>query len=35
MDISVYFDVLQHLCYCKDVNGLFNVVRIEHDPTQW
>ena len=23
------------LCYCKDVEGLFHAVAIDHDPTQW
>ncbi|KAI6646990.1 hypothetical protein LOD99_8989 [Oopsacas minuta] len=35
LDYSVYFDVIQDLCYCKDVNGLFDAVGIEHDPSQW
>jgi len=35
LDFSVYFDVAQDLCYCKDVNGLFNAIGIEHEPTQW
>jgi len=34
LDFSVYFEVVQDLCYCKDVNGLFNAVGIEHEPTQ-
>ncbi|KAI6646139.1 hypothetical protein LOD99_9490 [Oopsacas minuta] len=35
LDYSVYFDVIQGLCYYKDVNGLFDAVGIEHDPSQW
>jgi len=35
LDLSVYFEVVQDLCYCNDVNGLFNAVGIEHKPTQW
>ena len=32
---SVYFDVIEDLCYCKDVEVLFSAVGIDHDPTQW
>ena len=35
MEFSVYFDVIEDLCYCKDVEGLFCAVGIDHDPTQW
>ncbi|CAK8678326.1 unnamed protein product [Clavelina lepadiformis] len=35
LEFSVYFDVIKDLCYCKDVEGLFSAVGIEHDPTQW
>ena len=35
LEFSVYFDVIEDLCYCKDVEGLFGVVGIDHDPTQW
>ena len=35
LDFSVYFDVIEDLCYCKDVEGLFNAVGIDHNPTQW
>jgi len=34
LDFSVYFDVVQGFCYCKDVNGLINAIGIEHEPTQ-
>ena len=37
-EFSVYFDVIDDLCYCKDskdVEGLFSAVGIYHDPTQW
>ena len=34
MEFSVYFDVIEDLCYCKDVEGLFRAVGIDHDPTQ-
>ena len=32
LEFSVYFDVIEDLCYCKDIEGLFG---INHDPTQW
>ena len=32
---SVYFTVDGNLCYCKDVNGLFAAIGIEHVPLQW
>ena len=35
MNFSIYFDVVEDLCYCKDVSGLFNGVGIKHDQTQW
>ena len=35
MDFSVYSDVVQDLCYCQDVNGLFNFIGIENDPIHW
>ncbi|KAI6651196.1 hypothetical protein LOD99_5547 [Oopsacas minuta] len=35
LDYSVYFDVIQDLCYCKDVNSLLVAVGIEHVPPQW
>ena len=34
-EFSVYFDVIEDLFYCKDVEGLFCAVGIDHDPTQW
>ena len=35
LEFSVYFDVIEDLCYCKDAEGLFCAVGIDHDPTQW
>ena len=35
LEFSVYFDVIEDLCYCKDVEGLFSAVGIHHNPTQW
>ena len=35
LEFSVYFDVIQDLCYRKDVEGLFRAVGIDHNPTQW
>ena len=35
LEFSVYFDVIEDLCYCKDVEGLFSAFGIDHDPTQW
>ena len=35
LEFSVYFDVIEDLCYCKDVEGLFSAVGIDHNPTQW
>ena len=35
LEFSVYFDVIEDLCYCKNVEGLFRAVGIDHDPTQW
>ena len=34
LEFSVYFDVIEDLCYCKDVEGLFRAVGIHHNPTQ-
>ena len=34
-ELSVYFDVIEDLCNCKDIEGLFRAVGIDHDPTQW
>ncbi|CAK8675311.1 unnamed protein product [Clavelina lepadiformis] len=35
LEFSVYFEVFEDLCFCKDVEGLFGAVGIDHDPTQW
>ena len=35
MEFSIYFDVIEDLCYCKDVKGLFSAVGMDHNPTQW
>ena len=35
LEFSVNFDIIEYLCYCKDVEGLFHAVEIDHDPTQW
>ena len=35
LEFSVCFDVIEELCYCKDVEGLFSAVGIDHDSTQW
>ena len=35
LEFSVYFDVIEDLCYCKDMEGLLSAVGIDHDPTQW
>ena len=35
LEFSVYFDVVEDLCYCKDVEALFRAVGTDHDPTQW
>ena len=35
LEFSVYFNVIEELCHCKDVEGLFSAVKIDHDPTQW
>ena len=35
LEFFIYFDVTEDLCYCKDVEGLFRAVGIDHDPTQW
>ena len=35
LEFSVFFVVIKDLCYCKDVEGLFSAVGIDHDPTQW
>ena len=35
LKFSVYFDVIENLCYCKDVEGLLSVVGIDHDSIQW
>ena len=34
LEFSVYFNVIEDLCYCKDVEGLFRAIGIYHDPTQ-
>ena len=33
LEFSVYFD--SDFCYCKDLEGLFGAVGIDHNPTQW
>ena len=35
LEFSVYFDVIEDLCYCKDVEGFFSAFGIDHDPIQW
>ena len=35
LEFSVYFDVIEDLCYCKDVEDLLSAVGIDHNPTQW
>ena len=35
LQFSVYFDVVEDLCYYKDVKGLFSAVGIDPNPTQW
>ena len=35
LEFSVYFHVIEDLCYCKDVEGLFSAVEIDHNPSQW
>ena len=35
LEFSVFFVVIEDLCYCKDVEGLFSAVGIDHDSTQW
>ena len=35
LEFSVYFDVFEDICYCKDAEGLFRAVGIYHIPTQW
>ena len=34
LEFSLYFDVIEDLCYCKDVEGLFHAIGIDNDPTQ-
>ena len=35
LEFSVCFDVIEDLCYCKDVKGLFSALGIDHDSTKW
>ena len=35
LEFFVCFDVIEDLCYYKDVKGLFRAFGINHDPTQW
>ena len=35
LEFSVYFDVIEDLCCCKDVEDLFSAVGIHCNPTQW
>ena len=35
LEFFVYFNVIEDLCYCKDMEGLFSAVGIDHNPTQW
>ena len=35
LEFSVYFDVIEDLCNCKAVEGLFRAVGIDHNPTHW
>ena len=34
-EFSIDFDVIEYFSNCKDVEGLFRAVGINHDPTQW
>ena len=34
-EFSIFFAFDGNLCYCKDVDGLFAALGIEHDPSQW
>ena len=33
LEFFVYFDAMEDICYCKDVEGLFCAFGIDHDPT--
>ena len=35
LEFFVYFDVIEDLCFCKDVEGLLSAAGIDHDCTQW
>lgn len=30
-----FFDVAEDVCYCKDINGLFNAIGFQHIPSEW
>jgi len=32
---SAFFDVDQDLCFCQNVNGLFNALQLYHYPNEW
>lgn len=34
-EFGVYFDISKDLCYCKDINGMFAAIGIEHKPEEW
>ena len=34
-EFAVFYDVVDNLCFCKDVSGLFQAIGIEHVPRDW
>lgn len=35
IEFSVYYQVVDSLCFCHDIQGLFEAIGIKHDPTEW
>ena len=34
-EFEVFFDISDDLCFCKDINGLFSAVGIDHNLREW
>jgi len=34
-EFGMYFEMSNYLCYCKDINGLFSALKLDHDSTEW
>ena len=34
-EFAIYFQVIGNLCFCHDVQGLFEAIGMTHDPSEW